>query len=62
MGSWLAKPVHPVPLTNVPGSATNNNVPRNNNNVPRNNNNVPRNNKVPRNKNVTDPIKYNGQN
>ena len=24
MGSWLAKPVHPVPLTNVPGSITNN--------------------------------------
>ena len=24
MGSWLAKPVHPVPLTNVPGSNTNN--------------------------------------
>ena len=30
MGSWLPKPVHPVPLTNVPGSVTN--APTNNNN------------------------------
>ena len=60
MGSWLTKPVHPVPLTNVPGSATNNNMTNNKNKNNNNNNN--NNNKVPRNKNVTDPIKYNGGN